>query len=82
MHWALGHLVLFCFALAVAWIGYQMSRHPEKTSSIFLFDQPPNRFSIGFFRILGRAFLVAFALGAVMYLILIPLDLLGLNLGH
>lgn len=82
MQFALFHLVLFGFACTFAWIGRLMWRHPEQASRFFTFGQPPNRFSTSFFRIVGRLFAVMFALGAIMYLVLIPLDLLGVKLSR
>jgi hypothetical protein len=79
MHWALGHFVLFGFAGAISWVGRRMWKHPEKACKVLTFGQPPNRFSIAFLRIVGQVFTVMFALGAVMYLIMIPLDLFGVT---
>jgi hypothetical protein len=82
MQSAFRHFVLLCVACVLTWLGYLISSYPEKTSRIFTFGQQPNRYSITFFRIVGRVFLVMFALGTLMYLVLIPLDLLGTSFGH
>jgi cytochrome b561 len=82
MHSAMGHFVLLIFACLISWLGLFMSRKPEKTSRIFAFGQAPTKFSLGFFRIVGRIFNIFFALASIIYLILIPLDLLGVNLGQ
>ena len=82
MNSAVQHLILLFFSCLISWIGWLQSHNPEKASRIFLFGQTPTKFSLAFFRITGRIFNVFFAVGAILYLIMIPLDLLGVNLGQ
>lgn len=82
MQLALKHFMLLIFAIPISWLGWLISRNPERTSRIFTFGQAPTKFTVGYFRIVGRVFAIVFALGSIIYLILIPLDLLGVNFGQ
>ncbi len=81
MQWALLHLVLLCFACAFSWVGWLMAHYPQKAARFFTFGRPETKFAVSYCRIIGWIFAAVFALGAIVYLILIPLDLLGIGLG-
>jgi hypothetical protein len=82
MQSAIQHLVLLGVACAIGWIGRWMSRAPETASRMMSLGQAPNKFTLGYFRVVGRFFMIMAAVGIILYLVLIPLDLMGVKLGR
>jgi len=78
---AFQHFVLLIFAGLFLWVGWLMSHNPVKASRVFTLGQVPNKFTVDFYRIAGWVFTILFALGSIMYVILILLDLLGVKIG-
>lgn len=58
-----------------------MAHHPQKAARIFTFGHSETKFTVSYCRIVGWLFAAICALGAIMYLILIPFDLLGIGRG-
>ncbi len=77
MHDALQHFVLLLFAAGFCGVGWFMAHDPARTYRFFtLGTQPENRFLVGFCKICGWCFTVAFAGGTVLQLGLMIRDLL------
>ncbi len=77
---ALVHFVMLCFAAAVARLGWYIAHNPEPASRFFTLGVEPAigaKFAIKYFRILGWFFTVFSILGVVLYLVMLPIDLLG-----
>lgn len=74
---ALDHLILLAFSIAASIIGWLMAHHPLRVYRLFTAgnDHAP-RTLVGFCRIVGWCFAVVFAVGSLMYLVLLFRDLL------
>lgn len=78
MHIAVAHALGLFFATAVAKLGWFLAHNPERGYRVFLFGQEPpfgKRFALTWSRTVGWMFAVGGWLGAVLYLVLIPIDL-------
>jgi hypothetical protein len=76
MEEAFYHLIGLVFAIAMAIFGRFSIRNPVKVSRFFTFGYGgDNRFHLAWNKIQGWFFLVFGILGAIMYAVLIPIDL-------
>ena len=81
MQWALAHALMLIFAIVVLRAGWFMAHTPKRALLLFTFGTEPifgDTFWIAWCRIMGWIFTCGSALGVVIYLILIPIDLLHL----
>jgi hypothetical protein len=82
MESAMKYAIGLIFACAFALLGRFQAKNPEKVARIFAFGQEPRKFSVTYFRYCGLFFYVMFGLGAIFYMLLIPLALLGFHFGE
>ena len=73
-------LFLFCAVCLFSWVGRSMHRNPESIGRFLSFGKSSTKFRMAFIRVVGRIFQIFFALGAVMYLTLLVLALLGVKI--
>jgi hypothetical protein len=66
-----------CFSIGIFFFGRYTLTHPEKVCRFFIFGQRPGRWSIRYFRFLGRFFIVTGAFGIIFYLLAISIALLS-----
>jgi hypothetical protein len=79
MEAVIGDVIGLMFAAGMLWLGLYLKRTPETAYRWFTFRQRAalgERFAIGWARAAGWLFTVFGSLGVVMYLFLIPFDLL------
>jgi hypothetical protein len=70
---------MLVFAVALSRVGWFMAHNPERAARFFTFGTEPifgSNFGTAWCRIVGWTFTWGFGLGAVLYLILIPIDIL------
>jgi cytochrome b561 len=79
MNAALAHTVMLVFAAAVAVVGWLMAHNSARASRFLTFGLEPAfgaKYCIMFTRFLGWFFFIMSGLGTVLYMILVPLDIL------
>ena len=76
MNEASGDLIALIFAIAAALFGRFSLRHPEKVSRFFTFGYGgDNESNLAFNKVQGWALLIVGIIGAIMFLVMIPIDL-------
>ena len=75
---ALYHAIGLVCAGALAWLGRFMIRHPDSVIRFFTLGAGSKiRFFATFAKAVGWVYLVGGILGSIMYLVMIPIDLLS-----
>ncbi len=80
MEAAIAHLLMLAVACLIARLGWFMTRKPEKASRWFMLKERPvvgEKFAVGWTRMCGWLFTVSGCLGVLLYVVLIPFDLLA-----
>ncbi len=79
MQAAFAHFLMLVFAIALLRAGWFMAHNPQRAVRFFTFGTDPifgANFAIAWCRILGWIFFCGSAFGALLYLVLIPIDIL------
>jgi hypothetical protein len=78
MQRAIFHAVCLLLAITTAWLGRFVTRYPARMVRFFIFgvENEPG-FFVAFSRAAGWLFMVMGILGAILYIIMIPVDLLS-----
>jgi hypothetical protein len=79
MQAALAHALMLTFAAVLSRLGWFMAHNPERALRFFTFGTEPilgRRFGTAWCRIVGWVFTWGSGFGVVLYLILIPFDIL------
>jgi cytochrome c biogenesis protein CcdA len=72
------HAIGLVIAVGLAFLGRFVIRHPERMVSFFAFGAGSGKgFFVGFSRDMGWVWCIGGILGTIMYLIMIPVDLLS-----
>jgi hypothetical protein len=82
MQSAMSFIIGLIFTCAFSLIGKFIVKNPEKVARVFAFGQHPRKFSVTYFRYCGWVFFAFFGMGAIFYMLLIPLALLGFHFGE
>jgi hypothetical protein len=80
MQAAFAHSLMFVVAAVIAILGWYMARNPMRTLRFFTFGTEPafgHEFGVAWCRIVGWFFAVGGTLGVLLYLVLLPMDLLA-----
>jgi hypothetical protein len=79
MHAAIAHALMLVFAVAGLKMGWLMAHKPERASRFFTFGTEPifgGNLVTSWCRIVGWVFTWGSGFGVVLYLVLIPVDLI------
>ena len=69
-------VLAFAGAIGIFYGGRYFVRNPAKIYRLFSFGQEPNRFGVGFFRVVGWAYIIGATIFVLMLFILTILSLI------